>query len=56
LKNVGFYHGATVELNLNGMTEAALLQSHNLTELDGFETFQQTSVDVKFKGNADFIS
>ena len=52
----GFYHGATIELNVNGMVEAALLQSHNLTELDGFETFQQGSVDVQFKGNVLFIN
>lgn len=49
---MGFYQGATIELTVNGMVEAALLQSHNLTELDGFETFQQGTVDLQLKGNA----
>lgn len=55
INKIGFYHGATIELTVNGMVEAALLQSHNLTELDGFETFQQTAVDLKFKGTVLFI-
>ena len=51
---VGFYQGATIELALNGMVEAALLQSHNLTELDGFETFQQGTVDLQLQGRVEF--
>ena len=43
----GLYLGHTVQLSISGMPEAALLQSHNLTELDGFETFQQGAVDSK---------
>lgn len=47
----GLSQSITVEMTINGMFEAALLQSHNLTELDGFETFQQGTVDKQFKGN-----
>ena len=36
------------------MVEAALLQSHNLTELDGFETFQQGTVDLQLQGIVEF--
>ena len=45
----GLFMGHTVQLSISGMPEAALLQSHNLTELDGFETFQQGAVDSRMK-------
>jgi len=45
----GLSQSITVEMTINDMFETALLQNHNLTELDGFETFQQGTVDKQFK-------